>query len=429
MNLVYGFPQCRRVTLLLFAALLMSGIAQAEAILEVWIQFRQIEQAVNKVARDFERGNPGTRVEVSIKSVSTSVDPLFVAMAAGMPPNLFCLSDRLVSDLVDRNALVPLDSFIAKSSRKDHWRLDTLQGYSVGGRAYGIPAFEGGPGRGVFFNLDHFDEAGLVSFSPNVPPTWDEMRTAHRKLTRSDEAGNLTRLGLYPVHTGGWNFGEVLMYLFDLPMDPNSGLPRLSSETAVDALTMFHEVYIRPYPVASYLQGKSNHFAAGHTSMELGHYFTTATIKSVSSDLRFSVTWAPHDQRVRQQSLQGWAVGVPAGARHLEETWRLIEALVSPQAVSYYYEAAGWLGGALDRTLARYINLDLIPGMRWFIESVDRADRLFMMPPPAAISWVHRANAARDQVFAGTLPPRAALEEAQRLMEVDYREYHDRRVR
>jgi putative transposase len=49
--------------------------------------------------------------------------------------------------------------------------------------------------------------------------------------------------------------------------------------------------------------------------------------------------------------------------------------------------------------------------------------------PSAAISWVHRANAARDQVFAGTLPPRAALEEAQRLMEVDYREYHDRRVR
>src|SRR5688500_13382 len=79
---------------------------------EKWIGFEK--DAMQAVVDDFNRSQD--KIFVEYVSVSGIRAKTLIATAGGDPPDLAGLDDEMVDDFADKNALVPLDDFVAGTS-------------------------------------------------------------------------------------------------------------------------------------------------------------------------------------------------------------------------------------------------------------------------------------------------------------------------
>lgn len=84
----------------------------------------------------------------------------------------------------------------------------------------------------------------------------------------------------------------------------------------------------------------------------------------------------PHNDRVRMQRLASWGFSIPAAGNHKEHVWKLLEYLVSAEVAASIYRKLGWLGG-LHRDMPLHIAVTENPILLWYIESLDKADRIY----------------------------------------------------
>jgi multiple sugar transport system substrate-binding protein len=127
------------------------------------------------------------------------------ALAAGTPPPVAHLGRWQVGDMAVRNALVPLDDYIAQSETfkwDNVW--DRLQGdCTMFGKKWTVPLST--DTRAFFWNKRLMEEAGL---DPEAPPTtWEQLLDVAPTLTKRDEGGRLDQIGFTP------SFGNPPVYL------------------------------------------------------------------------------------------------------------------------------------------------------------------------------------------------------------------------
>ncbi|NLE43809.1 MAG: extracellular solute-binding protein [Chloroflexi bacterium] len=118
------------------------------------------------------------------------------ALAAGNPPPVAHLGRWQVGDMAVRNAVVPLDEYIAQSETfkwDNVW--DRMQvDCTMFGKKWTVPLST--DTRAFFWNKRLMEEAGL---DPEAPPTtWEQVLDVAPKLTVRDEGGRLDQIGFTP---------------------------------------------------------------------------------------------------------------------------------------------------------------------------------------------------------------------------------------
>jgi sn-glycerol 3-phosphate transport system substrate-binding protein len=196
-----------------------------------------LNQLMTAMVGDFNAGHPGIRVEpVFAGNYVETMAKAMTAVQGGAPPDVAVLDTPELFSLLDRNAIIPLDEFIAQAGKG--WLEDFYQALLLNARAnghvYSIPWQRSTPI--FYYNKDLFAKAGL---DPNhAPKDWTELIQYAQRLTIRDSGGNVTQWGVEApvVDTSPWVFQGFLIEAGAKYFDPNGKWVKFNSPEAVQAL-------------------------------------------------------------------------------------------------------------------------------------------------------------------------------------------------
>ncbi len=197
-----------------------------------------LNQLMTAMVNDFSGTHPGIRVEpVFAGNYVEAMAKAMTAVLGGTPPEVAMLDTPELFSLLDRNAIIPLDDFIAQSGGKV-WLDDFYQALLLNARAnghvYSIPWQRSTPI--FYYNKDMFRKAGLDP--DHAPKNWTELVQYAQKLTIRDSSGNVTQWGVEaPVaDTSPWVIQGFLIEAGAKYFDPNGKWVKFNSPEAVRAL-------------------------------------------------------------------------------------------------------------------------------------------------------------------------------------------------
>jgi ABC-type glycerol-3-phosphate transport system substrate-binding protein len=299
---------------------------------------------------DFQRRNPHITVEFDLTTTASGmasprVTKLVTAVAGGSAPDAAMIWRGELPALALQGVLQPLDQFISRDKFDPkiyydaEWQTSRYQN-----KAYVLPNVSAGGWYLVYYNRDHFREAGLGQ--DQAATTWTGYTDYLKRLTRI-EGGKITRLGADVSSGAGglilWtlnNRGKYLAddgrkVLFDTPetveaLEWWSGFfDPIGGRTAEAA---FNEQYRN-------VTAAQAPFTVGAKSMQITNPSQIFHIKANNPNIDFGVALPPHgpkDTGGKSYIRGGWSYGIPSGVPHPYESWLLTKWLSATK------EAAGW---------------------------------------------------------------------------------------
>jgi sn-glycerol 3-phosphate transport system substrate-binding protein len=153
-----------------------------------------VPKFIDAFAADFEKENPRIKVRpIYAGTYQETIVKALTAHKSGNPPVTSVLLSTDMFSLIDEEAIVPFDSFIASEADRK-WLASFFPAFMLnsrtGGKTYGIP-FQRSTVV-LYWDKDAFKEAGLDP--ERAPADWAEHVAFAEKLTRR-EGGNVTRWG------------------------------------------------------------------------------------------------------------------------------------------------------------------------------------------------------------------------------------------
>jgi ABC-type sugar transport system permease subunit/ABC-type glycerol-3-phosphate transport system substrate-binding protein len=174
--------------------------------LEVWAMGSEGKK-IGEVAKEFEKRNPGVQVLVQAIPWGAAHEKLITAVAGDTTPDVCQLGSTWVSEFETMKVLLPLDSYLEKSTLKadqffeGSWNINV-----VNSRLYGIPWYV--DTRVLFYRKDLLAAAGF----PEPPKTWDELLEVSRRLAvDSDQDGKKDR---YAISLPIRDWGHLAMFIW-----------------------------------------------------------------------------------------------------------------------------------------------------------------------------------------------------------------------
>lgn len=415
------YRKCLLIISMLLMFVMLGASAQAKVTVEVWTVWGQASvDLINEALAPFLAKNPD--IELNLVPVAQGVaqrDKLYTMMAAGTPPDIVFMVTPL-AEVAMQGALTPLDSLIAtsKTIRAKDYPPGMLEMFKVDGATYGIPGIEAGPWNGLVINADLLEASGVAG---KAPATLDELFKVGRKVTRMD-GDKITQIGWYPMAGMPQSyFPESWPFLFDQTLyDPVKKVVNINTPVMRDMLTYMASFHDAIPALAVEAWAKLNGGAQwgnmlnGTMGIQYQGYWAPGRLVTAGTTekWRFTYGWMPNVKNDKLQVLGGWGMVIPKGAPHVKEAFKVIEAMVTPEAGSLFFERNGWLNGNL--VTMRQLNVRNNPGAQWYIQSLSEANRVkFAENNPIARDMRSVLTPKAWTVMRGTSSPEQALADAQ----------------
>ena len=305
--------------------------------LRFWAMGREGE-VVEELVREFERENPGVRVDVQQIPWSAAHEKLLTAHVGDATPDVAQLGNTWVPEFAALDALAPLDGRVGPSSTvpQDAFFPGIWDTNVVDGALYGVPWYV--DTRVLFYRPDLLRAAGYDS----VPATWEGWTEAMRRIK--------ARMGprQYPalLPTNEWNQPVI----FGL----QAGAPLLREDGRYGGFEdpRFRRAF--EFYVGLYRQGfaptvSNNEIANLYQEFERGNIAMYITgpwnIGEFSRRLPPGVPWAtaplPGPDGPGVSAAGGASLVIFRRSKHPEEAWRLIEFLSRPAVQVRFYALTG----------------------------------------------------------------------------------------
>jgi multiple sugar transport system substrate-binding protein len=364
------------------------------------------------LAEDFHRRNPDVLLRVqmvpgqyeqkmlAMLAAGTAPDALILRLADFVPKGVF----EPIDERLRRDTSLPLDDLFPGVLALGQWR----------GRQYAVPSAIGP--QVLFYNLRHFEEAGLES--PNdlaARGAWDWAKFLDycKRLTRRDASGKVVRWA-YVRYTPTWTYP----YLFGgQPFNDDFTKANFTDPRVYGAIQAYADLSldynVMPPPALQEQMGGWQAFARGQVSTFISGPWQVKRLKDMADP--YDIAPPPMARGGRTVTLGGSGAGVWVKSRNREATYRWLSYLAGPDARRI------WAGLGFDipayRSLAERVetwaDTAIIP--RHFRVFYDLTPDL-LRPPVATTPFIPAKaeqviNAALDQVWLGRKTVKEALGE------------------
>jgi multiple sugar transport system substrate-binding protein len=294
-------------------------------------------EVVEKLVPEFERRNPGIRVQVQQIPWSAAHEKLLTAFVGGATPDVSQLGNTWVPEFQALGALEPLDALAAASASTP--RADYFAGIwdtnVIDGRTYGLPWYV--DTRVLFYRPDLLAAAGY----PQPPTTWAGWMDAMRKMKARMGANQHpillpTNEWPQPVILGMQSGGTLLRDGGRYGDFSNPDFRR-GFQFYVD---LFREG-LAPRVSASEISNRYQEFERGNVGMvitgpwEIGEFTRRVT----------SVPWAtaplPGPDGPGVSLAGGASLVLFRGSKQKDAAWKFIQYLSEPATQAQFYELTG----------------------------------------------------------------------------------------
>jgi len=248
------------VTIVLFSLFFLCGLgisslSVAKEKISFFCPLSGLEaDAMNTVARDFEKMYPGTEVQVTAVPWSQFNEKLMTAIAGGNIPDALYLEAMKVVTYVRGGLIEPLESYIAndKGLNIEDFFPTTLEIGRYKNTQYAIPLTAAI--SGLYYNVDLLKEAGVTP-----PKTWDEYVTAAKKLNEPKKKIYGTYVGVQRPLLGYQDRAKTLFAEFFVPngvelLNKDHTKVVVNSPQAIEAtqfiVDLFYKHKVAPLPGA-----------------------------------------------------------------------------------------------------------------------------------------------------------------------------------
>ncbi len=234
----------------------------------------------------FNKENPDIQVEsLYVGQADQQLPKILAAVVGNAAPDLLWFNATITGQLVELNAIKPLENWLAASSVKDEIDPVLFESMNYQGHTWSVPF--GTNNVGVFYRPSLFKAAGIT----DLPRTWDQLRQVARQLTidtngdkRTDQHGMLLPLGkgdfavflwLPFMWSGG---GELISADQQSPAIVNAG--------AIAALQFWRDLIADGSAVLSLPERgfEIDNFLAGKVAMQLTGPWTLGQFKATKVD-------------------------------------------------------------------------------------------------------------------------------------------------
>lgn len=317
-----------------------------ETVLEFWGMGREGE-VVSELVPEFERRNPGIRVEVQQMPWIAAHEKLITAFVGRATPDVAQLGNTWIPEFVALDAILPLDGRVARSPAIDpaDYFPGIWQTNVVGDSAYGVPWYV--DTRVLYYRSDLLARAGY----DEVPGTWAGWLEAMRAIEEIQGGDG------YPLimPTNEWPPPVILGLQAGSTLLADGGRYGAFSEPEFRRAFEFYVDLFREGfapPIRDTQVGNLHQrFAAGEYAMYVsGPWYLGEFRRRLPADVQDD--WAtaplPGPDGPGVSMAGGSSLVVFKASEHEEEAWRFIEYLSSTEAQIRFYELSGNLPARLE---------------------------------------------------------------------------------
>lgn len=215
-RLVFGFSKwyCL-LTILCFSLLGLTGCQSIEPVngvihLTLWhgVNPPPNRDVLQTLVDRFNQTHPQIQVEaLYIGQPDQQTPKILAAVVGNAAPNLLWFAPTLTGQLVELQAIRPLEDWWATTAVKEQIDPALLESMQWEGHVWSIPF--GTNNVGVFYRPSLFQAAGIKT----LPKTWDEFRQVAQKLTVRSNGKNQYGM-LLPLGKGEWTVFTWLPFLW-----------------------------------------------------------------------------------------------------------------------------------------------------------------------------------------------------------------------
>jgi multiple sugar transport system substrate-binding protein len=258
-----------------------------------WYHFDDPETALNPLIEKFEKENPGITINPERISWDVYNQKLLTAVAGGYPPDVAQVKLWWQPQLVEMEALLPLDNYIANWAGKDdvYENVWNLTEYSDGHQYYMplqmVVLY-------LYYRTDMFEELGL-----ELPKTREEFLDVAQKLTRDTDGDGVTDVYGFGIRgaRGGHDWWGTFVLSSGAQFFDENGKSGLTTPEAIAANQWFIDLY-REYKVSPPTTPSDGfkeiiaNMVSGKTAMTIHHRGSAATMVEALGD-KISATTVP----------------------------------------------------------------------------------------------------------------------------------------
>jgi multiple sugar transport system substrate-binding protein len=310
--------------------------------LHFWALGREGE-VVKDLIPDFEKQNPGIRVEVQQIPVLNAHEKILTACVGGVTPDLAQVGNTWIPELTNLGAIAPLDERLRRSAMVH--QADYFPGIwdtnVIDGSVRGIPWYV--DTRLLFYRTDLLAEAGFTE----PPRTWSQWVEAMRrvKARRPDRFAILLPVDEYEQpEILGRELGAGLLRDGDRYGDFRSPAFRQAATFYVDLF----RTGLAPAWSNSQINNVYQQFAAGDFAFYItGPWNVGEFRRRLPAAMQDKWKTAPMPAPDGSSQFPGVSVAGGAslvlfrGSRHAQEAWKLVEFLSSPAVQVQFHHLTG----------------------------------------------------------------------------------------
>ncbi len=294
-----------------------------------WWEPELPDGALAGLIEQFEEENPDINVELLSGPFASIKDQVIAGSASGTMPDVLGLAGSWVHDFATQGSIANLTDVMTEYGYDDSQLGAQVR---VDGSAYSIPVVNFA--YPMFINNELMEEAGV-----EVPTTRSEfVQVAQQVTDATDASGFVAALGLeqpngIQIDIMPWNWASGGTMLTD------DGGPAADNEDVHETVAFIKELWdagvMAPGGLTMAEQDKVEEFTNGRVAMMVSSLAHINLIRENSPELDFSVVPMPVVDGYTGESgvrYAEWGIGMSANTEHPEESWKLIEFIMSEDA-------------------------------------------------------------------------------------------------
>ncbi len=413
--------------LLMMAPLLLSGCPHRQrpagrTVVTYWEKWTGFEgDAMRDVVNAFNASQD--RIHVELLTISQIDRKTVVATAGGVPPDVAGLWSFNVHAFADKNALTPLDDYLAEAGIT---RERYIPGYwdmcRHRGKMWALPTTPASVA--LHWNKTLFAEAGL---DPDRPPrTLEELDAYADRLTRRDSNGRLVQMGFLPAEPGWWHWSWGCFFGGRL-WDGKSRITCASPENI--RAYEWVQSYAKKYGAKALqvfqsgfgnFSSPQNAFLAGKVAMELQGVWMYNFISKYAPGLQWGAAPFPHPadrpDLANVTIVEEDVLVIPRGARRPREAFEFIK-FVNSQAGMELLNMGQRKHTPLRAVSSKFLAEHENPYIRVFIELARSPNAVSTPKMSVWDEYRDELTNAFDEIWLCRATPREALEAVQTRMQ------------
>jgi multiple sugar transport system substrate-binding protein len=275
------------ISILFFASGCQDRVDQNITTITLWhgINPPENRDVFNELVAEFNRENTDIRVEsLYIGQPDGQMPKILAATVSNQPPNLLWFVAQLTGQLVQLDALLPLEDWLNRSPIALEIDPSMFASMELDNHIYSIPFATNN--TAMFYRPSFFQQAGIK----NLPKTWTELKIAAEKLTQdTDNDGRIDRHGLsLSLGKGEWTVFAWLPFIFSAggELIDNNNLPNIVNRGTIEALEFGRDLVNNKLAILSAPERgyELDNFINGKVAMQITGPWTLGQLQSTKID-------------------------------------------------------------------------------------------------------------------------------------------------